>query len=88
MLYTLYYYDANIETLSAAILPQAEVYAGKYDMGVNGLKIFVREDEITSGDDFGDLNITRLTKGLQPSHYMIAKSEREPKILKGVRVSV
>lgn len=88
MLLNQYYYDVKVQSLSAWVIARSSIYAVDHGVDVNDLKIFVRRDEIESHDDFGDLNVIRLTKGLQPKHYQIAVPGRKPKILKGVRVPV
>lgn len=70
-----YYYDARHTTLSAAVLSQIAAY----DVDDKLLKVYVRKDEVTDDDDFEGLNVTMLTKSLQPRHFQIGAS-RKPKI--------
>ncbi len=78
-----YYYDGATTTLSEAVLSRVATR----EEGSKLLRVYMREDEVFDCDDFEDLDVVMLTKGLQPHHYQIGIN-REPKILQVERIAI
>ena len=83
MIVSQYYYDGKKMTLSATVLLQVAARKVSNEL----VRVYVRKDEVIAGDDFGDLDVVMLTKGLQPSHFQIGLVRR-PKILQVERVAI
>jgi hypothetical protein len=78
-----YWYD---KFLQKEILASFDRFVDEYRISPSRVVIFVRDDEVVPADDFGDLNVVRLTKGLQPHHFQIGPiPKREPIIFTGER---
>lgn len=81
-----YYYNPNNILLSEAVFDSLGEFVFEFYTYENKVKVFVREDEVTEEDDFKDLNVIQMTKGLQPSHFQIGPvPKREPMIFRGER---
>ena len=75
----------NKKVLSNAVIVAVDKFTQEFR--TNRITIFIRGDEYTPEDDFGDLYIILMRKGLQPQHFQIGPvPKREPVIFTGERI--
>jgi hypothetical protein len=79
--------DKNGKALSEAVLASLDRFVEKYKVPLSQIKVFVVKDEVTEDDDFGNLNVELLSKGLPKRNYQIGPvPRREPTRFEGKRI--
>jgi len=85
-----YWYEAdgkNARALSEAVLASLDIFIEKYKIPLSQIKVFVVKDEVTEDDDFGDLDVELLSKGLPARNFQIGPVPvRKPTKFGGERI--